>query len=828
MKSAIPIHRLFLISTYVTVSLATFGLGYVEQEQLRGMSVFYGVMGLLFVVAYLTEDRWKLTDRAANFAALPLLAGWLLWVWVNHAGDTVSDDPTDYLRMLIPHGGPLLALLTLAKLLREKNVRDHWWLQLLALFQMVMACCLAFMSRMDRDDPVFGIFFVGYILSAIWAINLFYLQRESAASEGVSRMRSFVIPTNERSSRPQESGGHREPLPPVVPWRLYGVPSGLAWFALASLFSLTVFFGFSQANPDGSASLVLPGQTKAQAGFNTSMDLNQNIPLTVTDALVMRVQAHDALGNAVNLGQNQRWRGITCSQYERGRWSGRPPQDVGMMEDFHLRPEGRQLLLTYYVDLAALGPGQHMGSLEELPHGVTGARPLFLAEPIYFPTPARGEYTPGRVETPRVALVNPPVWMKQTLGFRRDEPVLTLRMGRVTGTLRYQQLHLIPEGLDREYGQPMRLSASYVTSLLSTPRTELGGGRLKAMAEGILTKANLPTGEGLRRAAIDGKLNEEQERQLRINQARTLQDYLLNAPDYNYALEHHRVDGELDPTIDFLLNGKQGHCQLFASALALMLRSQGIPSRIVIGFRGSEWLSAGEIHEVRQYHSHAWVEAFIDVRDPVGRFERRGRWLMLDSTPGGGTETIFHETSNDQGGAFQDEIHLARYLWEALILDYSGDLRPHTILGGLLPKIDWSSWSMTDDAGAPTGAWSGRVILTIVGFGILALALTLWVRRRLAAARRVAAQAALTVPFYRRWLRLMARLNLRPKLSQTPAEFSAVASSRLRRQPAIAALAHLPAVLVEIFYAIRYGGKTPDAAQVTALERDLDRLEQTL
>ena len=38
--------------------------------------------------------------------------------------------------------------------------------------------------------------------------------------------------------------------------------------------------------------------------------------------------------------------------------------------------------------------------------------------------------------------------------------------------------------------------------------------------------------------------------------------------------------------MDFLVNVKQGHCERFASALALMLRSQGIPSRVVVGFRG--------------------------------------------------------------------------------------------------------------------------------------------------------------------------------------------------------------------------------------------------
>ena len=49
------------------------------------------------------------------------------------------------------------------------------------------------------------------------------------------------------------------------------------------------------------------------------------------------------------------------------------------------------------------------------------------------------------------------------------------------------------------------------------------------------------------------------------------------------------IDSSLDPVEDFLVNRKQGHCEYFASALALLLRSIDIPSRVINGFKGGDW-----------------------------------------------------------------------------------------------------------------------------------------------------------------------------------------------------------------------------------------------
>ena len=53
-----------------------------------------------------------------------------------------------------------------------------------------------------------------------------------------------------------------------------------------------------------------------------------------------------------------------------------------------------------------------------------------------------------------------------------------------------------------------------------------------------------------------------------------------------------------------------------------MLRSQGIPSRVVLGYRCDEWHEDQQCYQVRQLHAHAWVEAFLDP-DRSARSRRR-------------------------------------------------------------------------------------------------------------------------------------------------------------------------------------------------------------
>ena len=88
--------------------------------------------------------------------------------------------------------------------------------------------------------------------------------------------------------------------------------------------------------------------------------------------------------------------------------------------------------------------------------------------------------------------------------------------------------------------------------------------------------------------------------------------------EYGYTLE--LPGGVKDPLADFLFDRRAGHCEDFATALAVLLRARQIPARVVVGFHGGE-RAAGE-YLVRAGDAHAWVEAEVD-----------GHVLRLDATP---------------------------------------------------------------------------------------------------------------------------------------------------------------------------------------------------
>ena len=77
-----------------------------------------------------------------------------------------------------------------------------------------------------------------------------------------------------------------------------------------------------------------------------------------------------------------------------------------------------------------------------------------------------------------------------------------------------------------------------------------------------------------------------------------------------------------DPIDGFLFETRRGFCEHFATSMVLMLRSVGIPARLVTGFKGGDSNAYGDYIIVRQRNAHSWVEALID-----------GRWRRFDPTP---------------------------------------------------------------------------------------------------------------------------------------------------------------------------------------------------
>ncbi len=78
-----------------------------------------------------------------------------------------------------------------------------------------------------------------------------------------------------------------------------------------------------------------------------------------------------------------------------------------------------------------------------------------------------------------------------------------------------------------------------------------------------------------------------------------------------------------DPLAEFLLARRTGHCEYFASSLAVLARLNGVPARVVTGFAGGEWDEPTHQLILRASDAHAWVEVWVD-----------GHWTLADATPG--------------------------------------------------------------------------------------------------------------------------------------------------------------------------------------------------
>jgi protein-glutamine gamma-glutamyltransferase len=100
------------------------------------------------------------------------------------------------------------------------------------------------------------------------------------------------------------------------------------------------------------------------------------------------------------------------------------------------------------------------------------------------------------------------------------------------------------------------------------------------------------------------------------------QNILNHFSDFRYTLEM-ETDPNKTALEHFLFQRKEGHCEYFASAMVILLRSAGVPARLVNGFVGVEWNDMGNYLIIRQQHAHSWVEAYIPGKG----------WTVYDPTP---------------------------------------------------------------------------------------------------------------------------------------------------------------------------------------------------
>ncbi|MBT0652894.1 transglutaminaseTgpA domain-containing protein [Geomobilimonas luticola] len=116
-----------------------------------------------------------------------------------------------------------------------------------------------------------------------------------------------------------------------------------------------------------------------------------------------------------------------------------------------------------------------------------------------------------------------------------------------------------------------------------------------------------------------------------------------------------------DPLAQFLLDGKPGHCEFFASTLAVLLRAADVPARLVGGYYGGDYNAVGGYYVVTEERAHVWVEAYLDGKgwvtvDPSA-------WAVNFAGVGGAEEQGFTRRVRMYLDSFS-------YFWNLTVINY--------------------------------------------------------------------------------------------------------------------------------------------------------------
>ncbi|MEM9418239.1 MAG: transglutaminaseTgpA domain-containing protein [Planctomycetota bacterium] len=343
--------------------------------------------------------------------------------------------------------------------------------------------------------------------------------------------------------------------------------------------------------------------------------------------------------------------------------------------------------------------------------------------------------------------------------------------------------------------------------------------RVRALALRIIREAGLDRDPKARHTPDD------------IMIASALAEYLRAR--YSYDLANPPARQGQDPLIAFLFESRRGHCELFASGLAAMCRSIGIPARVITGFRASEFNTLGGYYVVRQSNAHAWTE--IDCGPGIG-------WRTFDSTP---PERVEAEHSSPDGffASVRELYEHIEFAWIRSVVAFDKQTQ-ETVIHEVADTVRSSS---QESMAAIKGLFDRMkdlhkemrlsfLEIFVTGLSLLGLLIAVgiliqiyFVRRR-----RIARLQLTTLPpaqrrglsrrlrFYLIMLDMLERNGFHRPDWQSPANFAQelAEANPMRFDPVVA--------LTDLFYEIRFGHRPLDADRKRRIRAHLKQLEHSI
>lgn len=276
--------------------------------------------------------------------------------------------------------------------------------------------------------------------------------------------------------------------------------------------------------------------------------------------------------------------------------------------------------------------------------------------------------------------------------------------------------------------------------------------------------------------------------------------------DYPYDLDSPSGAAK-NPLEHFLFESRRGHCEFYSTAMAIMLRTLGVPTRNVTGFVGGTYNRFGRFYAVRQGDAHSWVEVYLDN---VG-------WYRYDPTPPSGAAPQAEVTGIL---AFvRDMLEAAAQRWNRHVIGYDLDQQVR-LLRALSDR-----YAMLTSSAALREKWNYRRFGTAAIALCLAAIVVYWLRLRRGVrtrARELAPKAASlqVVALYRSLEAALAARGV-PRPPSTPPLTHAHALKFIQHPVADEVLA-----LTEQYQAVRFGGQVMNDADRKEFARRVRELRQ--
>jgi protein-glutamine gamma-glutamyltransferase len=293
-----------------------------------------------------------------------------------------------------------------------------------------------------------------------------------------------------------------------------------------------------------------------------------------------------------------------------------------------------------------------------------------------------------------------------------------------------------------------------------------------------------------------------------LERARALEHYLRTEFGYTLQLPSREV---ADPLAYFLFTRKKGHCEYFASAMTVMLRTLGIPARLATGFQSGIYNPITELWLVRASDAHTWVEAWIPGHG----------WATFDPTP---------PDSNPSALAFLTIMSLyldaAETFWQEWVVGYDSGQQGSLLGGARTVSLRWvdslsgfgSDWDLRAARWFKRfGVWVAAALLAVLWMWLAGprLIRLLRIRRRFQRVRRGQASVADATLLYQRMLHVVRRHGYHKPMWFTPGEFAGSFPP--------GGLGSAVMEFTEAYNAVRFGGRTEAAPRLSIL---LDQLER--